>query len=1223
MMPGKKQRGGAATSATRGGKHRPCAVVGIGASAGGLAAFKAFFSSMPSDSGVAFVLVPHLDPTHESLMVELLARQTDMPVCEAGDDMEIEPDHVYIIPPGNYLAIRDTRLQLLEPDKPRGTQIAIDHFLRALAEDQQQRSVAVILSGTGNHGSLGLKEVKAAGGMVMAQEPASAEHEQMPRSAIATGLVDYVLPPESMPEALVRYVRQPYIVQAQEEKKAAPPSEAIEQLDDILGVLRTHTKSDFRCYRKNMLNRRVLRRMSLCHIDTYAAYTDHLRENAGEITALYKDLLIGVTAFFREPEAFKVLAKSVIPELVERSGIDNPLRVWVPACSTGEEAYSIAILFFEQFRVTGKPVNLQVFATDIDKEALEVARRGIYPDSIAADVSPELIKHYFFAAGENHCQVNKQLRDAIVFAPQSLINDAPFSNLDLVSCRNLLIYLEPAMQHKVISLLHFTLKEGGYLLLGPSESIGAAVDMFEAVSKKWRVFRRIGPARRNLVEIPIIASAGLQWTRIPRVEPARRMGAVYAEVMQKALLKELAPAAVLINRKYEALGFQGPTGNYLEFPSGEPTHDLMSLAREGLRTKLRAACHKAIHDGVPVTVADARVKRNGGYTPCSISVRPLSEPKEAESLLLVSFVDHTPSTPAGASKTELIEAGSDGENQFVKQLEHELKDTREDLQSTIEELENSNEELKASNEEIMSMNEELQSANEELETSKEELQSLNEELSTMNQQLQEKVEALDVANNDMFNLLASTDIGTVFLDKDFRVQHFTPAIGKLLSLVATDVGRPITDFSAKFHDADLLPDCARVLKDLTRIEKEVWALENNVTAPVSRDATPPPGASWYIRRISPYRTREDHIKGVVITFVDITRRKGAEEQLEERVAQRTKELHISEHRLRAIMESAAEAIVVIGLDGLVTEFNPAAEEIFGYSSDEVAGHNVTLLMPAPYNEEHDSYLARYQKSGKGWLMDKWRELPGRHKDGSIIPLEIIVREIDHIGAYCGIIRDLSEQRALEREIAEISTLEQERIGQDIHDGLGQQLTGLTMIAASLKSDLAKRNMPEAKNMDLMIGQLHEAVGEVRALSRGLAPIPITPQGLEDALRKLAKDTEASTGINCHFEAQQTVDIEDRTVAMQLYRITQEALNNAVKHAKATDITIMLGPGHCDLAISDNGNGFQVGEAIASGFGLRIMRYRAGTIGCSLGIDSTPGKGAVVRCESMATVRKRS
>ena len=1211
MTPEQKQRGGNARFATGGGKHRPCAVAGIGASAGGLSAFKAFFANMPHDSGIAFILVPHLDPTHKSLMVELLARQTAMPVCEAQDNMSIEPDRVYIIPPGKFLVVRNTTLQLVEPEKPPGTQIAIDHFLRSLAADQQQRSIAVILSGTGSHGTLGLKEVKAVGGMVMAQEPGSAEYDQMPRSAIATGMVDYVLPPEKMPEALVKYVQQPYLEQVAEEE-APPPIEAIAQLDDILNVLRTHTKSDFRSYRKNMLNRRVQRRMSLRHIDNYKVYIDYLQNNDDEITALYKDLLIGVTAFFREPEAFQVLARDVIPQLVKRSDSDNPVRVWVPACSTGEEAYSIAILFCEEFRAAKKPVNLQVFGTDIDEEALVAARRGLFPESIAVDVSPERLAHFFVIDGEHRYRVNKLLRNTIVFAPQNLISDAPFSNLDLVSCRNLLIYLEPELQGKVISLLHFILKQDGYLLLGPAETIGKAVDMFETVSKKWRVFRRIGPVRRDLVDIPIISTEGRQWIRIPRVEPARRAVTVYAELMHKTLLNDFAPAAVLINRKYEVLGFHGPTVNYLEFPPGEPTRELISLAREGLRTKLRAACHKAIHDGVPVTVADARVKRSGAYTACSISVRPLSEPREAESLLLVSFIDRPLPVRADAAETESDKSA--GETRFITQLEHELKDTREDLQSTIEELENSNEEMKASNEEIMSMNEELQSANEELETSKEELQSLNEELNTVNQQLQEKVDALDKANDDMFNLLASTDIGTVFLDKDFRIRQFTPAIGRLLSLVATDVGRSITDFSAKFKDADLLPDCTRVLKDLTRIEKEVWALEDNTAVPISRDAPAPPDASWYIRRVFPYRTQGDRIEGVVVTFVEITRRKRAEEQLEERIVQKTKELRENEYRLRAIMDSAAEAVIVIDLKGAVTDFNPAAESIFGYSAGEVVGHNVSLLMPSPYREEHDSYLARFRESGKSWVLDQWRELPGRHKDGSTIPLELVVREIDHIGAYCGIIRDLSERRKLEREIAEISTREQERIGQDIHDGLGQQLTGLSMIAASLKRDLAGRNIPEAKNLDVMIAQLHEAAGEVRVLSRGLAPIPITPQGLEDALRKLAKDVQASTGINCHFEAKQPVNIEDRTVAMQLYRIAQEAVNNAVKHAQARDITITLEADHCGLAVSDNGIGFQVDEAMARGYGLRIMRYRAGTIGCSLEIESTPGKGTVVQCE---------
>ncbi|MGB7217334.1 MAG: chemotaxis protein CheB, partial [Vicinamibacterales bacterium] len=477
-------------------------VVGIGASAGGLDAFKKLFSAMPGDSGMAFVLIPHLDPTHESLMVQLLAKQTTMPVIEAQDGMRVEANHVYIIPPNADLTIEHRVLHVAPPPPRRGSQTAIDVFLRSLAADQQAHAIGIILSGTGSHGSLGIQDIKAAGGMVLAQAPESAEHDQMPRGAMATGVVDHVLPPEQMPGALVHHAEQ---------LSSPSASPAQEDLGHILSLVRVKTKRDFRGYRTNMLMRRVKRRMGLCHVDRIADYAEYLRVHPGEVQALGKDLSIGVTAFFREPDAFQVLDRVVIPELVRQHGQaadgERPVRVWVPGCATGEEAYSIAMLFLEQFAMARQPVNLQIFATDIDDEALEVARAGLYPESIAADVPAERLQRFFIKTSDHRYQVGKPLREVITFAPQSLTSDAPFSKLDLISCRNVLIYLEPDVQAKIVALFHFALLEGGYLMLGPAESIGPATDRFESVSKKWRVYHRIGADRRDLVEIPILPAA--------------------------------------------------------------------------------------------------------------------------------------------------------------------------------------------------------------------------------------------------------------------------------------------------------------------------------------------------------------------------------------------------------------------------------------------------------------------------------------------------------------------------------------------------------------------------------------------------------------------------------------------------------------------------------------------------------------------------------------------
>jgi two-component system CheB/CheR fusion protein len=1446
MVKPKKQpraRKRKATTAPSSAEGSPCLIVGIGASAGGLKAFKAFFSRMPADTCMAFVLVPHLDPTHKSLMHELLAKQTGMPVCEAGQGMSVERAHVYIIPPGKYLAIREGVLQLSKPPEARGVQTAIDHFLRSLATDQQEHAVGIILSGTGNHGALGLIEIKLAGGLVMVQQPKSAEYDQMPRSAIDTGLVDYVLPPEQLPEELVKYANHPYL--RAEPSAEAKGGETPETLNRVLALLQSRTHHDFRGYRKPMLMRRVQRRMGLCHIESLPAYLDHLRNHPAEVTALYKDLLIGVTGFFREPAAFEVLAERILPELVDRSsavaGQERAVRVWVPGCATGEEAYSLAILLSEQFEARHKPAGIQIFASDIDEESLAIARLGIYPDTIASDLSPQRLQRFFVRTDEHHYQVSKHLREYIVFAAQSLISDAPYSKLDLVSCRNLLIYLEPEVQQKVISLFHFALNENGYLLLGSAESIGPAADMFEPVSKKWRVYRRIGPVRPERVNIPI-APAGERRLPMRGGEPATQRPPDFSRLVQRLVLEECAPASVLVTRLYEVLSFLGPAVNYLAFPPGEPTRDLLALARPGLHTRIRAAARKAIQEGQTVTDAEARVKRDGRYAPCRITVRPLTEPKEAEGLLLITFQDRP--EPKGG---EGAESGAAGDADLVRQIEYQLKATQEDLQGTIEE-------LKASNEEVMSMNEELQSTNEELETSKEELQSFNEEMNTLNQQLQEKVDELEAANNDITNLLSSSEVATIFLDTELRIKRFTPPTARLLNLQARDIGRSFSDFSMKFHDPALLADCRRVLETLHPLEQEVHTGEER----------------HYLRRILPYRTADNRIEGVVITFFDITGRVAAEararlfatvlqdsndavtvqdfdgritawnrgaermygyseaealdmnirdtvpvyrraealelvkriaageniqsfetqrvtkdgrtldvwltltrvndaagipvavssterditgikqaqeelrimnQTLEQHVAERMEELqrreqefhtladnvpalfsyldadqryryvnhryeehwkraaaeilgrsaeellgpggyalarpHIEavlggqpvtyeaefafadgrhtmqvrlvpdldatgrvkgfytlvnditelkqaesalrerEERLRVILNTAPDAIITIGAEGIVQAFNQAAEAIFGYTASEVIGRNVSLLMPSPYREAHDGYLARYLKTRKSGIFGRRRDVRGRRKDGSTFPMELTVSEIDREGLFVGIARDLSARRELEREVIQASTLEQERIGQELHDGLGQQLTGLSLKAESLRQALNKQQLPKAATVAEIIEQLKKATRETRAIAHGLVPVPLTEQGLSEALRKLARDTHTVTGIRCRFTTRSRADIEveDRAVALQLYRIAQELIHNAVRHAQASRITLGLNrkDRRLELSVSDDGKGFHPDRGEKEGYGLRIMRYRAAAIGCDLTIDSVPGKGTVARC----------
>jgi two-component system CheB/CheR fusion protein len=845
-------------------------VVGVGASAGGLDAFQQLLVDMPGDTGMAFVLIQHLAPMHESLTAELLDRHTAMPVVQVVDEMRVEPNHVYVIPPNRYLTISGQTLHLTEPIQRRGMRVPIDFFFRSLAEEQHERAIAIVLSGTGTDGTLGVREIKAAGGMVMVQAPETTQFDGMLRSAVGTGVVDYVLPIEKMPDVLTRYVQHWYVNGTG--APAAVAEKAPDDLNTIVGLLRARIKYDFSCYKKGTLTRRIQRRMGLSHIEDMGEYVELLRQEDEEISALYKDLLIGVTNFFREPQSWQALQKHVVAPLVDEHDDNSAIRVWVPGCATGEEAYSMAMLLSEQLQAADKSCAIQLFASDIDQDALAFARAGIYPETVAADVTPERLRH-FFIKGEHTHRINKEIREAMVFAQQNLIGDPPFSKLDLISCRNLLIYLEPKAQQKILALFHFALRPGGYLFLGGSETIGQQHDLSQTISRKWRIYRRIGPTRLDKIGFPVEATDASQLASemTPETDAPRPRG--ITALAQQLVLKRFAPACALINRKAEVLYLSGPIDQYLQLPTGEPAPDVMAMARDGLRTKLRSAVHRAIRHQQPVNMAGLRVKRERQYFPVRLTVEPLQQPRQAEGLLLISFEEtdvDLPTEPGAAPEPDSTEPSvptaveslpaSDHEA-VVHQLEDELRTTREDLQSTVEELETSNEEFKAANEEVTSINEELQSTNEELETSKEELQSLNEELQTVNSQLEQKVAEVESTNNDLSNLLASTDIATVFLDRRFCIKRFTPVTTRLFRVVETDVGRPISDFAQNFHDAALLTDAQHVLEDLATVEKQVQSED---------------GRS-YIRRIMPYRTEDNRIDGVLIAFVDITDRVRAEQ----------------------------------------------------------------------------------------------------------------------------------------------------------------------------------------------------------------------------------------------------------------------------------------------------------------------------------------------------------
>jgi chemotaxis methyl-accepting protein methylase len=725
-------------------------------------------------------------------------------------------------------------------------------------------------------------------------------------------------------------------------------------LEDIVSILRERARFDFRGYKESTLQRRIHRRMGLRHVERVADYVRLLTSEPAEVNALFEDLLIRVTSFFRDPDAWQILQQDVIRPLVERKEAHAELRAWVPGCATGEEAYSLGIMLIEAVQAARKRCDIRVFASDVDQGGLALARAGLYPEAIAADLTPERLRRFFVHEGHAY-RVTKELREAMAFAPHNLVADPPFSRLDLISCRNLLMYLEPAAQRPVLSLLHFALAEGGHLFLGSAETIDHHAGLFEVVSKKWRIYRRVGPTRHDKVQFPIAPAPAPG--RLPEALSGRPSAGRLAGAIQRLLLERHAPACVVINRKYEVLLFSGPTHDYLVQPGGPPTQDLMALARDGVRGNLRTAVRQAIEQDEPATL-QAHVRRGGAYHRVRVTIEPLKGSRDTERLLLVSFADEPPGGPPLPPATA---PGCEGEEPLVRQLEQELTTTRESLHSTIEELQGSNQELRVANEEVISANEELQSTNEELQTSKEELQSLNEELNTVNAQLGSKVTELEQANDDLDNLLASTNVPTLFLDAQLRVRRFTPNATRLFSLIPSDVGRPIGDITTKYTDPDLLSDAEAVLAGLAPVTREVEAHDGR----------------RYIRQVLAYRTQHKRIEGVVVTLSDV-----AAEALQE-----------ARLYSEAIVDTMREPLLVLDADLRVQSANPSFYQTFQLFPAAVIGRPL------------------YEVGGHEWDIPRLRALLGEILPGSAVMTDF---EVEHEFATIGRRTMLLNARILRR-----------------------------------------------------------------------------------------------------------------------------------------------------------------------------------------------------------------
>jgi two-component system, chemotaxis family, CheB/CheR fusion protein len=980
------------TSKNSSAKKKNFLVVGLGASAGGVKALQEFFGKMPPNSGMAFVVILHLSPEHESNLPEIIQAQTAMPVRPVSETLKVEPNHVYVIQPNRQLEMSDGVIRSIAPDAEahaRGARVAIDVFFRTLAEAYKKNAVCVVLSGSGTDGTLGLKAVKEANGFAIVQDPLDAEYDSMPRSAIMTHLVDWVLPVGEMPEKLIRFrssSERLHLTTDDGDQQVARQIQADDSLREILTILRIRTGHDFSNYKTPTLVRRIARHLQIHDLVDIPSYLEFLRTNPDEIHSLMKNLLINVTNFFRDKEAWEALEKEVIPGLFAGKKSGDTLRVWSCACASGEEAYSLAMILSEYAYNLQDPPKIQVFATDVDEDAIAEAREHLYPQSIEADVSLERLKRFFVKEGKYY-RIKKELREMVLFAPHNVLRDPPFSKLNLVACRNLLIYLNRETQDRVMEIFHFALAPGGYLFLGSSESAESVTPLFAQVNKKYRIFARRSAhlATPGLPRLPIVG----RWeARMPEFKSKKRDIATYLGEIHHRLLEKFATPSALVNQDFNIQYLSESAGRYLSFKGGEPSSNLLKLVHSDLLPDLRSALFTALREQKTVEFKEVRALIEEKEVSVDIIVHNVEIDNETSDYLLVIFEENkkfeTPKNNQNTPEARLLQKDEAVESLLLR-LENDLARTREHLRTTIEQYEISTEELKASNEELQAINEELRSTTEELETSKEELQSVNEELTTVNQEHREKIEETMHAYSDLQNLLASTNIATIFLDRRFRIKRLTPPVEQLFNISVLDIGRPLEHFTHKLNYTDLTKDAAEVLRSLSPVEREIRDHANRT----------------YLTRLLPYRTMDDRIEGVVLNFVDITERKQSEK---------------ARSLLASIVESSEDSILTTGFDGKITSWNKAAERLYGYSAKEAVGKPLTMLsLP----EDLQKVLDNTDKIKQNQRVETFDSVTIK-KDGHEMNLEVALSPVrDENGAVVGvstIARDVTERRRAEEAL---------------------------------------------------------------------------------------------------------------------------------------------------------------------------------------------------------------